>query len=65
MNNNQRILRKKEVLSRTGISNATLYRLIAKELFPAQRKLTGAEGRAVGWLDSDINDWISSRGQTL
>ncbi|CAM3141604.1 hypothetical protein SB6411_00989 [Klebsiella spallanzanii] len=57
----ERILRKKEVLQRIGISNASLYRLIAKDLFPTGIKLTGQEGRAVGWLSSDIDNWISNR----
>ncbi|ELX2276459.1 TPA: helix-turn-helix transcriptional regulator [Yersinia enterocolitica] len=57
--NQERILRKKEVLHLTGISNATVYRLIAKGDFPAAKKLTG--GRAVGWLESDITKWVNSR----
>lgn len=57
----ERILRKKEVLQRIGISNASLYRLIAKGEFPTGIKLTGQEGRAVGWLSSDIDNWISNR----
>ncbi|MCA6969758.1 AlpA family transcriptional regulator [Pectobacterium carotovorum] len=59
-----RIIRKAEVLYRCGISNATLYRLIAKGHFPCQRSLS-PDGRAVGWLESDIDEWVSSRGQTL
>lgn len=47
--NTNRILRKKEVLNLTGISSATLYRLIAKGDFPKSKKLTGDSGRAVGW----------------
>lgn len=58
-----RILRKKEVLHITGISAATLYRLIAKGAFPGSKKLTGDDGRAVGWLDSDIQSWVSTREQ--
>ncbi|ENC2564363.1 TPA: AlpA family transcriptional regulator [Escherichia albertii] len=59
--NNDRILRIKEVLHLTGISKSTLHRLIAKGRFPSSRKLTGEGGRAVGWLESEINAWISSR----
>lgn len=55
-----RILKKKEVLYRCGISNASLYRQIAKGMFPRQRRLSSG-GRAVGWLESDINEWIASR----
>jgi len=61
--NTNRILRKKEVLHLTGISSATLYRLISKGAFPLSKKLTGDSGRAVGWLESDINNWVNSRMQ--
>ncbi|GJL38433.1 hypothetical protein TUM17576_52530 [Enterobacter hormaechei] len=58
-----RILKNKEVLYRCGISNATLYRLIAKGCFPSQRRLS-PEGRGVGWLESDIDEWVNSRAPT-
>ncbi|WP_154955508.1 helix-turn-helix transcriptional regulator [Klebsiella grimontii] len=38
-----------------------MYRQIAKGTFPKSKKLTGEGGRAVGWLESEINAWISSR----
>ncbi|HEJ0180742.1 TPA: AlpA family transcriptional regulator [Citrobacter koseri] len=57
-----RILRKKEVLHLTGISAATMYRLIAKGAFPIPKKLTGDSGRAVGWGSNEIQSWIESRG---
>ncbi|KGA40858.1 MULTISPECIES: helix-turn-helix transcriptional regulator [Pectobacterium] len=60
--NTNRILRKKEVLHLTGISAATMYRLISKGQFPASRKLTGEAGRAVGWGLNEIQNWIQSRG---
>ncbi|KFF70359.1 transcriptional regulator [Pectobacterium brasiliense] len=60
--NTTRILRKKEVLHLTGISAATMYRLISKGEFPASKKLTGDGGRAVGWGLNDIQNWIQSRG---
>jgi prophage regulatory protein len=56
-----RILKKKEVLYRSGIANATLYRLMAQGLFPRPKKLTGEGGRAVGWLESDVETWLNSR----
>ena len=55
-----RIVRKNEVLYRCGISNATLYRLIARGQFPCQKQLS-AGGRAVGWSEADIDSWIDSR----
>lgn len=42
----------------TSLSKATIYREINKGKFPAPYQLTE---RSVGWLDSDINAWISSR----
>ncbi|WP_145480295.1 helix-turn-helix transcriptional regulator [Yersinia similis] len=56
-----RILKKKEVLNRSGISNSTLYRLMAHGLYPMPKKLTGEDGRAVGWLESDVETWLNSR----
>lgn len=58
-----RILRKKEVLRLTGVSSATLYRLISKGTFLLSKKLTGDSGRTMGWLGSDINNWVNNRMQ--
>ncbi|CNK54337.1 transcriptional regulator [Yersinia pseudotuberculosis] len=55
-----RILKKKEVLGRCGISAASLYRYISNGCFPSQRLLSPG-GRAVGWLESDIENWVTSR----
>lgn len=52
------ILRLPTVKGRTGLSRSTIYLHIQEGLFPAPIKL-GA--RAVGWLESDVNDWISAR----
>ncbi|AVX38404.1 TPA: AlpA family phage regulatory protein [Citrobacter freundii] len=61
--NTNRILRKKEVLHLTGISSATLYRLISKGAFPESKKLTGDSGRAVGWGLNEIQNWVNGRMQ--
>lgn len=53
-----KILRRAEVLSRTGLSVSTLYYFMEKNRFPKRIKL-GV--RAVGWLEKDIDDWINSR----
>ncbi|MBA1681894.1 AlpA family phage regulatory protein, partial [Escherichia coli] len=34
-----------------------------KGFFPLSKRLTGDNGRAVGWLESDINNWVNSRMQ--
>lgn len=55
-----RILKIQEVLHRCSISRSSLYRLISKGHFPSQLRLS-PEGRSVGWLEEDIEGWISSR----
>lgn len=52
------ILRLKQLEIRTGLSKATLYKLIKAGMFPAQKHL-GL--RSVGWLESDVTAWIESR----
>jgi prophage regulatory protein len=53
-----RFIRLPEVLARTGLSPATIYRQIKVGRFPAQVTL-GI--RAVGWIESEIDDWIEAR----
>lgn len=55
---NEKILRLRPVLSRTGLSRSMAYDLMAKEQFPKPISL-GA--RAVGWLESEIDAWIDQR----
>lgn len=56
--NPRTILRKEEVLRRTGLKTTRLYELISKEEFPAQVSI-GA--RAVGWYEDEVQDWIRER----
>ena len=53
-----RFIRLSEVSVRTGLSRATIYQHIKVGRFPAQVKL-GL--RAVGWIESEIDDWIEAR----
>jgi len=50
-----RFLRLKQVLDRTGLSRATLYRKIHAETFPPQDKLST---RCCGWRESHVNIWL-------
>jgi len=52
------IIRLTEVLIRTGLSRASVYRLIKSNQFPSRRQLSK---KSVGWLNSDIDSWIESR----
>ncbi len=58
-----RILRLKQVLDRVGISRAQLYMLKKDGRFPQNFSLSGPSGRAVGWLESDIDNWVASRAE--
>ncbi|WP_208455482.1 helix-turn-helix transcriptional regulator [Burkholderia gladioli] len=53
-----RILRPAEVAARLGISRSKLYEIVAtNDKFPARKKISA---RVVGWLESDIDDFIAS-----
>ncbi len=52
------ILRLPAVKARTGLSRSTIYLRISNEEFPHPISLGG---RAVGWLESDINDWLDEK----
>lgn len=54
-----RILRVKQLVERTNLSRATLYVLMSSDpTFPPKIKLTA---RSVGFLESDLDEWIASR----
>ncbi|TCU56197.1 AlpA family transcriptional regulator [Novosphingobium sp. PhB57] len=53
----ERFLRLDAVLTRTGLSRATLYRKIQTGTFPAQVRL--AE-RCCDWRESAVNEWMNS-----
>jgi prophage regulatory protein len=50
-----KILNKFAVIDKTSLSITTIYRLISKGLFPKQIQMST---RSVGWLESDIDDFI-------
>jgi prophage regulatory protein len=52
------ILRLPAVKARTGLSRSTIYLRVSGGSFPRPVSL-GA--RAVGWLESDVEEWISHR----
>jgi len=52
------ILRLPNVINRTGLSRSSIYLRMASNEFPASISLGG---RAVGWLESDINQWIETK----
>ena len=53
----ERLLRRREVEVRTGLSRTTIYRLMREESFPAPIRVGP---RAVRWPESEINAWMAS-----
>ena len=56
-----RILRREEVLARVGLSQATIYRLIGRGMFPCPVRIST---RATGWRSDEIEEWLASRPYT-
>ncbi len=53
------ILRMNDVLTLTGIrSRTTIWRRLRSGTFPDPVDLGGGQ---IGWLESEVSDWISSR----
>jgi prophage regulatory protein len=57
-----RILRLPEVKAQTSLSKSTIYARISANEFP---KPISLGGRAVGWTDQSILNWIESREREL
>lgn len=51
-------LRRKQVATRTGLSRSTIYQYIKDCVFPKPVPLVP---RAVGWLESEVSEWIAER----
>ena len=52
------ILKRTQVQARTGVSRSGIYQKMADGKFP---KSISLGPRAVGWLESSIDEWIQSR----
>ncbi len=53
-----RFLRIDDVIATTGLSRATIYRLLAANDFPRKVSLTI---RCVGWWEAEVRDWLKNR----
>lgn len=53
-----RILRLRQVIARTGLARSTIYEHIRNGNFPNQIVLGR---RSVGWIETEIDAWISGR----
>jgi len=52
------ILRLPEVKASTGLSRSTIYARVAHGTFPTPVSLGG---RAVGWVEAEVQDWLQRR----
>ena len=52
------VLRLPDVKATTGLSRRTIYLRVAEGTFP---RPLGLGGRAVGWLEAEIQDWLRQR----
>ncbi len=53
-----RIIRLKEVIYSTGLARSTIYKYIGEGTFP---KPVPLGDRSVGWIDSEVQEWILAR----
>jgi len=53
-----RILRLKDVMATTGLARSTVYKFISEGAFPKPIPLGG---KSVGWLESEIQEWIAEK----
>lgn len=51
-----RVLRLKDVCERTGLGRSMIYQMEFEERFP---KRVNVGTRAVGWVESEIQDWLA------
>ncbi len=54
-----RILRRREVEARIGLSTSPLYARIKAGSFP--KPIPRGNSKAVGWLESEVNAWIAEQ----
>lgn len=59
---NDRFLRLDDVRLKSGYSRSSIYQKIKEQHFPAPIKLS-PDGRAVGWLESEVDAWLAQRVQ--
>jgi len=52
------ILRLPAVKTRTGLSRSTIYLRVSQNTFP---KPVSLGGRAVGWLEAEVQEWLQLR----
>jgi len=54
----KKVIRRREVEARIGLACSTIYAMMADDRFPRPVKIGR---RAVGWVEEDIDKWLSDR----
>ncbi len=57
-----RILRRKQLEARLGLSRSTIYAKVAAGELPPPIRL--GTGRAVGWVEGEIDQWLATQVET-
>ena len=57
----QKILKLPDVMQRCALSRSSIYAFMAENRFP---KPCSLGERAVGWIESEIHDWISQKAES-
>lgn len=60
-NSQQRLIRMKEVIQKTGLSKSSIYDLLARDQLPKPVRLSPPGGRSVAFVESEIDTWIAER----
>jgi prophage regulatory protein len=57
-----KILRLPDVTNITGLSRSSIYQKISDGEFPKQINISA---KSVGWIESEIQNWIADKIQTM
>ncbi|ALY86943.1 AlpA family transcriptional regulator [Pseudomonas aeruginosa] len=53
-----KVIRLQQVMEMTGLGRSTVYKYVSENWFP---KPISLGGRSVGWLESEVKEWILDR----
>ncbi|MCX2813767.1 MULTISPECIES: AlpA family transcriptional regulator [unclassified Pseudomonas] len=53
-----KVIRLQQVMEMTGLGRSTIYKYVSENWFP---KPISLGGRSVGWLESEVAEWILER----
>jgi predicted DNA-binding transcriptional regulator AlpA len=56
-----RLLRVKEVIKMTSLSETSIYRRASEGTFPKPIKLNPPNGRSSAWISDEVEQWIEDR----